>query len=234
MHDAREYDVVVAAGEQITAGLLAIEVERRGIPARSWMGWQVPIHTSAMHGSARIVDIDTALMNERLRTGAGGRGGRLSGHRARQPHLDARPRRLGHLSGGAGRGAQGRPLRHLYRRGRRLHGRSPHGVEGAAARPDHLRGNARARLAGRQGAANALGRDGDGASCAAARAIDLRSRQRRHHSLRRGRHRGKEPGHRHRLLARRGQDHPVPRARSARHRGRRSSVRWPTPASTST
>ena len=69
MHDAREYDVVVAAGEQITAGLLAIEIERLGVSARSWMGWQVPIHTSAMHGSARIQKIETELMNARLAQG---------------------------------------------------------------------------------------------------------------------------------------------------------------------
>jgi aspartate kinase len=69
MHDAREYDVVVAAGEQITAGLLSVELERRGIPARSWMGWQVPIHTSDMHGAARIRQIDTTEMDSRLRQG---------------------------------------------------------------------------------------------------------------------------------------------------------------------
>ena len=69
MHDAREYDVVVAAGEQIPAGLLAIEIERLGVPARSWLGWQVPIHTSPMHGAARIQKIETELMNARLAAG---------------------------------------------------------------------------------------------------------------------------------------------------------------------
>ncbi|MEY4966992.1 MAG: hypothetical protein RL274_2575, partial [Pseudomonadota bacterium] len=52
--DQREYDVVVAAGEQVTAGLLAITLNAMGIKARSWLGWQVPINTSAVHGSARI------------------------------------------------------------------------------------------------------------------------------------------------------------------------------------
>jgi aspartate kinase len=52
--DQREYDVVVAAGEQITAGLLAVTLNAMGIQARSWMGWQVPIQTSAVHGAARI------------------------------------------------------------------------------------------------------------------------------------------------------------------------------------
>jgi len=52
--DQREYDVVVAAGEQVTAGLLAVTLNAMGIQARSWLGWQVPIQTSAVHGAARI------------------------------------------------------------------------------------------------------------------------------------------------------------------------------------
>ena len=52
LHDAREYDVVVASGEQITAGLLAIALGAIGINARSWMGWQVPILTDDSHGKA--------------------------------------------------------------------------------------------------------------------------------------------------------------------------------------
>ena len=50
LHDAREYDVVVASGEQVTAGLLAIVLEGMGINARSWQGWQLPIVTSNAHG----------------------------------------------------------------------------------------------------------------------------------------------------------------------------------------
>ncbi len=69
LHDAREYDVVVAAGEQVTVGLLAVALAGLGIPARSWLGWQIPIRTSAMHGAARIASIDTELMNERLAQG---------------------------------------------------------------------------------------------------------------------------------------------------------------------
>ena len=57
--DAREYDVVVAAGEQITAGLLAITLQGAGVKARSWLGWQLPIHTSAAHSVARIEGVDT-------------------------------------------------------------------------------------------------------------------------------------------------------------------------------
>ena len=57
LQDGREYDVVVSTGEQVTAGLLAIVLQSMGLKARSWTGWQVPIKTSAAHGSARILDI---------------------------------------------------------------------------------------------------------------------------------------------------------------------------------
>ena len=60
LHDAREYDAVVASGELVTAGLMAIVLQGMGIPARSWQGWQVPILTSEAHGSARIQSIDGA------------------------------------------------------------------------------------------------------------------------------------------------------------------------------
>ena len=58
MPDRREYDVVVATGEQVTAGLLALALQDIGVPARSWMGWQLPITSSDAHGAARILDID--------------------------------------------------------------------------------------------------------------------------------------------------------------------------------
>jgi len=69
LYDAREYDSVVASGEQVTAGLLAITLQGLGVDARSWMGWQVPIKTSAIHGSARILDIDATELNGRLAQG---------------------------------------------------------------------------------------------------------------------------------------------------------------------
>src|ERR1700674_5370513 len=58
LNDAREYDAVVASGEQVAAGLLAIALQAEGVTARSWQGWQLPIHTSNAHGSARIVEIN--------------------------------------------------------------------------------------------------------------------------------------------------------------------------------
>ncbi|HTP75375.1 MAG TPA: aspartate kinase [Rhizomicrobium sp.] len=67
--DQREYDVIVASGEQVTAGLLAVALGALGVPARSWMGWQIPIRTSAVHGSARIEGVDPELMNESMARG---------------------------------------------------------------------------------------------------------------------------------------------------------------------
>ena len=69
IHDAREYDTIVASGEQVTVGLLATALQNLGIDARSWLGWQVPVRTDDVHGAARIDAIDTALMRERLAAG---------------------------------------------------------------------------------------------------------------------------------------------------------------------
>ena len=66
LHDAREYDAVVASGEQVTAGLLAIVLQDMGVNARSWLGWQVPIRTDATHGSARIADFPPETLLERM------------------------------------------------------------------------------------------------------------------------------------------------------------------------
>ena len=57
LYDAREYDAVVASGENITAGLMALRLQEMGVPARSWQGWQVPINTTSQHGSARFMSI---------------------------------------------------------------------------------------------------------------------------------------------------------------------------------
>ena len=68
LHDMREYDAVVASGEQVTSGLLAIVLQNMGIAARSWQGWQIPIRTDDAHGSARIVGVDgTALTDHFVR-----------------------------------------------------------------------------------------------------------------------------------------------------------------------
>ncbi len=69
LHDPKEYDVVVAAGEQVTSGLLAITLQAMGVKARSWLGWQLPIRTSAAHASARIEDIDTTGLIAAMQSG---------------------------------------------------------------------------------------------------------------------------------------------------------------------
>jgi aspartate kinase len=69
LYDPREYDVVVASGEQVTSGLLALALQEMGLPARSWQGWQIPILTSEAHGSARIAHIDpTAMLDSFAKT----------------------------------------------------------------------------------------------------------------------------------------------------------------------
>jgi aspartate kinase len=69
LHDAREYDAVVASGEQVTAGLMAIVLSEMGIPSRSFQGWQVPIRTDDAHGAARIAEIDPTELNKRMAEG---------------------------------------------------------------------------------------------------------------------------------------------------------------------
>ncbi len=69
LHDAREYDSIVASGEQVSAGLMAIVLQDAGIPARSFAGWQVPIETNDAHGAARITNIEPDLLHERMDDG---------------------------------------------------------------------------------------------------------------------------------------------------------------------
>jgi aspartate kinase len=69
LHDVREYDAVVSSGEQVTAGLLAIVLQEMGINARSWLGWQIPISTDSTHGAARITDVRSDVLIERLGQG---------------------------------------------------------------------------------------------------------------------------------------------------------------------
>jgi len=67
--DAREYDSVLATGETVTSGLLAIILQAMGVAARSWLGWQVPVQTSSVHGAARILGIDRNRLDDRFADG---------------------------------------------------------------------------------------------------------------------------------------------------------------------
>ena len=130
--DLREYDVVVSSGEQVTAGLLAVVLQDRGVMARSWLGWQLPMRTDDSHGSARILEIEVAEISRRM---AEGQVAVVAGFQG----VDSQGRittlgRLRHLGGGLGGGVAGRALRHLYRRRRRLHHRSQNRGQGAQAR----------------------------------------------------------------------------------------------------
>lgn len=69
LHDAREYDTVVATGEQVTTGLTAIALQAEGVDARSWQGWQIPIRTDDAHGKARIESIDAGELRRRMKLG---------------------------------------------------------------------------------------------------------------------------------------------------------------------
>jgi len=69
VHDPGEYDVVVATGEQVTIGLLAMALQQEGVKARSWGSWQIPIRTDAAHTKARILDIDTRAMAKAMAAG---------------------------------------------------------------------------------------------------------------------------------------------------------------------
>ena len=68
-YDAREYDAVVSSGENVTAGLMALTLQEMDIPARSWQGWQIPVHTSSAHSSARIESISSETINEKFEQG---------------------------------------------------------------------------------------------------------------------------------------------------------------------
>ena len=69
VYDAREYDAIVASGEQVTAGLMSLRLQEMGVNARSWLGWQIPIRTDEVHGKARITEIQTDDMISRFAEG---------------------------------------------------------------------------------------------------------------------------------------------------------------------
>lgn len=69
IYDLREYDTVVSSGEQVTAGLMALALQKQGVTARSWLGWQIPFRTDNTHGKARILGIETKELHKRLNDG---------------------------------------------------------------------------------------------------------------------------------------------------------------------
>jgi aspartate kinase len=69
LYDPAEYDVVVASGEQVTAGLLALTLQAMGCKARSWLGWQMPIHTDDAYAKARIGTIESEALLASMASG---------------------------------------------------------------------------------------------------------------------------------------------------------------------
>ena len=175
LHDAREYDAVVASGEQVTSGLLAITLEGMGVNARSWQGWQLPILTTNAHGAARILDINGAELIKRFKERK--EVAVISGFQGM--HKDTgRITTLGRGGSDTSAVAVAAAIQadrcDIYTDVDGVYTTDPRVVPRAqAARQDRVRGNAGARLARRQGAAGALGRARHGAqgarfSCARA------------------------------------------------------------------
>ena len=69
LYDAREYDAVVASGENVTAGLMALRLQEMGVAARSWAGWQVPINTTSAHSAARFISIPRDNIDQKFAEG---------------------------------------------------------------------------------------------------------------------------------------------------------------------
>ena len=95
VYDPREYDVVVASGEQVTSGLLAITLQGMGLNARSYMGWQLPIRASG-HAAGLIEGIDVDGAGARVRREGHRHHPRLPGRRRRRQRRHTGPRRLRH------------------------------------------------------------------------------------------------------------------------------------------
>ncbi len=190
LFDAREYDAVVSSGENVTAGLMALTLQEMEVPARSWQGL-AGADQDHLAAFGRALPRDPARKSRReIRRRLQGRGGRgLPGREPRGADHDAGPRRLGHDGRGLCRRFRRRALRHLYRRGRGLYDRSADRVQGAQAGKDRLRGDAGARLARREGAADPLGRAGDALQGEATGAVLVRGHGRDlgNPGLRRGR-----------------------------------------------
>ena len=173
LHDAREYDAVVASGEQVTSGLTALALQELGITARSWQGWQIPIRTDDVHAKARIGTIETEELERRL---SQGEVAVIAGFQGISPN--GRITTLGRGGSDTSAVALAAAIKadrcDIYTDVDGVYTTDPADrVEGAQAVQDHLRGNAGNGIAGRQGPADPLGRDGHEARRAGAGAFQL-------------------------------------------------------------
>ena len=174
LHDAREYDAVVASGEQVTSGLMALSLQTLGVNARSWLGWQVPIRTDGVHGKARIEAVDTAGIERGF---AEGQVAVVAGFQGLGPC--GRVTTLGRGGSDTSAVALAAALKaercDIFTDVDGVYTTDPRIVEKARklAR-NHLRGDARDGVAGREGPADALGRDGNEPSRAPPGIVELR------------------------------------------------------------
>ena len=217
----REMDMLLTSGERISNALLAMAINALGGRARSFTGSQAGMITTGKHGDARIVDvtpgrIHAALADDGIALVAGFQGVSADS----QGDHDPRPRRLGHHRRRDGRGHEGRHLRDLHRRRRRLLRRPAHRPRRAAARDHHLRGDARDGRVRGEGAAPARGGVRAPRERPPAGALVVQ-RQARHDDRRvhRGAQRGTGSAHRRRARPVRGQGDRRRRPRPAGVRG---------------
>ena len=239
LYDTAEYDAVVASGELVTAGLLAIVLKDMGLTRAILAGLADPDPAPTTRMARRASPASTAPTSSTA--SAAGEIAVVAGFQG----LHAPTGRVTTLGRGGSdtsavalAAALGADRCDIYTDVDGVYTTDPRVVP-KARRLDKVvvRGNARNGLARRQGAAGALGRSGDGAQGQALRAVVVRRSRRpqaRHAHLRRGGHRGTADRHRHRLLARRGADHPARRRRQAGRRGGDLRARSPRPTSTST
>ena len=136
--DPRELDVVLATGEQVTIGLLAMALKDIGVDAKSYTGWQVALQTDTSHTKARIENIDDEKMRADLAAGkvvivAGFQGISSEGN------ISTLGERFGHLRRCHRRSPQSRRMPNLHRRGRRLHHRPARRTRSTPHGHDHIR-----------------------------------------------------------------------------------------------
>ena len=239
LYDPSEYDAIVASGELVTAGLLAIVLKDMGLPARSWQGWQIPLLTDDAHGAARIAGIDGSKIIARFADREIAVVAGFQGLHAPSGRVTTLGRGGSDTSAVAlGRGDRRRSLRHLHRRRRRLYDRPARSCPrraGWSASPSR-----KCWKWPRSGAKVLQVRSVEVAMVHKVKLIvrssfdDPADPETGHAHLRRGGHCGKPGRHRHRFFERRGPDSPCVGSPTSPASRRRSSCRWPTPISMST
>ena len=214
--DAREYDTVVSSGEQVTSGLLALALQDLGVDARSWQGWQIPIHTNDLHGKARITGNrhrgagKRAFRPVRLRSCPGFRASR------RKNRITTLGRGGSDTTAVALAAALQADRCDIFTDVDGVYTCDPR-IVAKARKLDRITYEEMLEMGvlGRQGVADAVGRTGHEASRADAGVVLVQGRA-GHAGGGRGRNRGKRCRERHYLQPGRSQDHARPFVRSAR------------------